>query len=229
MKKYVVANWKSHKTMPEVERWVERFCKIFRPDPQMKVIIAPPVVYIPTLWRLLQDQGAAHLSLAVQDLSPFPLGNYTGAIAAEMVRGMVDYAMVGHSERRRYFHETDQEIANKVMEAAAAGITPILCLDQPYIRSQLAALGEDVPDLIIGYGPVEAIGIDLPQSSEKTARAIQDIQGIVPDNPILYGGSVNSENAGNYMKIPGVSGLMAGSASLGAGEFAAVCEVVARA
>ncbi len=224
MTKYVVANWKSHKTLPEAEKWLEIFCHLYRPDPQVKVIIAPSFVYIASLWQILQDLEAAHLSLAVQDLSPFPLGGYTGAVAAAMVQDMAEYAIVGHSERRRYFHETNQDVANKVSEAAAAKIKPIVCVDQPYAGAQMAALDEaEIGDLIIGYGPVEAIGIDIPQSPEQVSRVVQEIQAVSPGKPILYGGSINAENAGNYMKLPGISGVMVGSASLEPEDFARIC------
>ncbi len=230
MTKYVVANWKSHKTMPEVEKWMEKFFHLYRPAPQMKVIIAPSFIYIARLGEMLQGQAIANLSLAVQDLSPFPLGAYTGAVAAEMVRDLVEYAIIGHAERRHYFHETNQEIANKVYEAAAANIKPILCVDQPYANSQMLALDNEtnLDDLIIGYGPVESIGIDMPQSPEKTGRVIKELQTIAPGKPILYGGSINKDNAGTYIKLEGVSGLMVGSKSLNPEEFADICNTVSQ-
>lgn len=229
MTRYVLANWKSHKTMAEAETWLATFCQLYQPDPQVQVILAPSLVFLAPLQQLLQKQETKHLALAVQDLSPFPLGAYTGAVAAEMVRGLVDYALVGHAERRRYFHETNQEIANKVSEAVATGIRPILCVDRPYARAQLAALNEtDTGELLIGYGPVEAIGLAVPQSPEKAARTVREIRDTMPGRPILYGGSIDAANAGTYMKLAGVAGLMVGAASLAAEEFAKICRIVAR-
>jgi len=147
------------------------------------------------------------------------------AMAAEMVRDLVEFAVLGHSERRRYFHETDQDVANKVSEARGANIKPIVCVDLPYARSQMAALREEnIDDLIIGYGPVEAIGIDTPQSPEITKKAVEKIQIIAPEKPILYGGSINKDNAGEYLEIAGVAGLMVGKASLDPEEFALICK-----
>jgi len=229
MTKYVLANWKANKTMPEAEAWLEKFCQLYSPNPLVEVIIAPPALYIVPMLQKLQKYKTAHLALAAQDLSPFPLGSYTGAIAAEMVRNLVKFAILGHLERRRYFHETNQDVANKVSEAKAVNIRPIVCVDQPYARSQIAALREeDLDDLIIGYGPVEAIGIDIPQSPAKTKQAIEEIQSIIPDKPILYGGSINKDNAGDYLKIAGVGGLMVGTASLNPEEFALICETATR-
>ncbi len=229
MTKYVLANWKAHKTLAEAQAWLEKFCRLYSPHPQLEVIIAPPALYLVPLRQQLEHFQIARLALAAQDLSPFPFGAYTGAIAAEMLGNFVEFAILGHSERRRYFHETNQDIANKVSEAKLASIKPIVCLDRPYARSQIAALQEeDLNDLIIGYGPVEAIGIDLPQALSKTKEAVKEIQLLAPDKPILYGGSINKDNAGDYLQLAGVAGLMVGTASLNPEEFALICEAASR-
>jgi len=226
MKKYVLANWKSYKTLPEAEMWLEKFCRLYRPHPQVEVILAPPALHLVPLQQKLEAYKNTNIALAAQDLSPFPLGAYTGTIAAAMLRDLVAYAILGHSERRRYFHETDQDIANKVSEAKSVNIKPIVCVDRSYARSQMAALlEEDSDDLIIGYGPVEAIGIAIPQSPAKVKEAIAEIQVITPGRPILYGGSINKNNVADYLKISGVAGLMVGTASLDPEEFALICEM----
>ncbi len=228
MSRYLLANWKSHKTIKEAEAWLEKFSHLRRPDPQLQVIIAPPIPFLVPLWQKIEKMNITNLALAVQDLSPFPLGSYTGAVAATMVRDFAEYAILGHSERRRYFHETHQEIANKVSEAIGAGIKPIVCVDQPYARAQLAAIHEnDLAELIIGYGPVEAIGIEMPQSFTKATEAIGAIRAMVPGRPILYGGSINTRNAGDYSALAGISGLMVGTASLAPEEFAAIGRALA--
>lgn len=225
--RYAVANWKSCKTITEAEQWFAVFLKNYRPSPNVQVIIAPSFICLAPIKRILQDNGATRIALAAQDLSPFPMGAYTGAVSATMVRDLVDYAFIGHSERRRYFHETHQEIANKAAEAVSAGITPILCLDLPYAAKQIAALGDsDAEKVLIGYGPVEAIGIDIPQSLAKVTEAIQEIRTRLPNRPVLYGGSVNAANAADYMRIEGISGVMAASASLDPHEFAKICTAV---
>lgn len=226
--RYAVANWKSHKTAAEAEQWLTAFLAAHRPDASLQVIIAPAFVALAPLRRLLDDRGAGHIALAAQDLSPFPAGAYTGAVSATMLQGLAAYAFVGHAERRRYFHETHQEIANKAAEAVSAGITPILCLDRSYAGAQLAALAEtDADKVIIGYGPAEAIGINMPQTAQQVREAIREIKARLPGRPILYGGSVNGENAADYMRIEGISGVMAGSASLDPEEFARICAAVA--
>jgi len=229
MSKYLLANWKSHKTLAEAEAWLEKFISN-RHDPGLQVIIAPPMPFLVPMWQILQGIKVPNLALAVQDLLPFPLGSYTGGVAARMVSDFAEYAILGHSERRRYFHETSQEIANKISEAVAAGIKPIVCVDLPYAREQLSTINEDDSDeLIIGYGPVEAIGIDVPQPPDKARAAIAEIRVLAPRRPILYGGSINKDNAADYATLPGVSGLMVGTASLDPDEFATIGSNISRA
>ncbi len=227
MNRYVVANWKSNNTLAEGRQWLSHFLGHYRPHPDLTVIIAPAFPFLVPLKELLVDSKSGVL-LAAQDVSPFPLGSYTGAVAAEMLNGMADYVLVGHSERRRWFHESNQEVANKVHEAVTMGITPILCVDQPYARAQFAALSNhELASSIIGYGPVEAVGVDSAPSPERVSAAVSQLQAMAPDSPILYGGSVSAENAGDYMQIRGLAGLMTATASLDPQEFAAICQLVA--
>lgn len=226
MSRYVVANWKSNKSLVEARQWLTRFLEIHRPHPNLKVILAPAFPFLFPLNQLLKD-GKSGVLLAAQDVSSFPRGAYTGAVAAQMLKGLAAYVIVGHSERRRWFHETPQDVANKVREALAVGITPIVCVDQPYAQAQFAALSDDeVSNIIVGYGPVEAVGVDIAPSPERIRGALGELQSMVLDSPILYGGSVSCENAGEYMKMPGLSGLMVATASLEPEEFADICQQV---
>lgn len=227
MSRYVVANWKSHKTLAEASHWLSRFMGLYTPHPGLKVILAPAFPFLYPLRQMLAGAKSG-VFLAGQDVSAFPFGSYTGAVAAEMLLGIADYAMVGHSERRRWFHESHQEVANKVHEALAAGITPLLCVDQPYARAQFAALSDhELRNSIIGYGPVEAIGVDIAPAPDRIRGSIAELKLMAPDSPLLYGGSVSRENAAEYMQIPGLSGLMVATASLDAEEFAEICGQVA--
>ncbi len=228
MTTYLLANWKSNKTRPEAVLWLETFLKLYTPRPDLKIIIAPPALFLDPLKQILNQQGANGISLAIQDLSPFPTGSYTGAIAADMLRGLVDFALVGHAERRHHFHETHTEIARKTSEAQAAGITPILCIDRPYAIQQIAALEQTTleNDLLIGFGPVHAINQEPALPSEQQQKDIQAVQKMIPDQTILYGGSINAENGSSFLQFPEISGLMVSSASLDAQTFAELCTLI---
>ncbi len=228
MTTYILANWKSNKTRSEAIIWLETFLDLYEPQPKLQIIIAPPSIFLDPLKQILDQHGVPQVSLAAQDISSFPKGSYTGEIAAEMVEGLVDFAIVGHSERRRYFHETPAEIARKIYEAQSVGITPILCLDRDYAIEQIAALELHMldKDLLIGYGPANVINVETPPAPEYQQEAIAAIRKMTPDQAILYGGSITSRNAGGFLEMAEISGLMVGSASLDPHEFAEICNGV---
>jgi triosephosphate isomerase (TIM) len=224
MARYIVANWESHATLRTAEQWLRDFYHYYTPHPEVEVIVAPAFVFLHDLRQAIAKHRADRLSLAVQDISPFPFGDYTGAVAAEMVKDLVQYAIVGHSSRRRYFHETPQEIANKVSEAVIAGITPILCVDPAYAQSQIAALEDiNLEKIILAYDPYTGIGVKSMPAPDDAARAIRQISSLAPARPILYGGPLKPENARDYLNLEGIAGLLVGPASLDPVDFASIC------
>ena len=224
MKRFVIGNWKCHKTLEDAQGWFDEFAGLYTPVAEVAVILAPPFICLDSLSRYVRKLCLENVSLAAQDISPFPKGAYTGAVAAELVKGMVDYVIVGHSDRRRYFHETSQDVANKVNETVDAGLVPIVCVDQPYAMSQLTALTDiDCEKMIIAYGPVDALSFRIPQAPKGVIKAVDLIARVHPNRAIVYGGSITPENAKEYVSLPGISGLFVGAASLEASSFAAIC------
>ncbi len=218
--RYVIGNWKSYKRFEEAKKWLDEFTRFYAPVDDVEVIIAPTYLSLERVGEYLQELNIVNVSLAAQDISPFPKGAYTGAIAADLLKDLADYVIVGHSERRRYFHETSHDIGNKVSEAVDAGLTPIVCVDQPYAMSQLTSLNDiDTDSVIIAYGPVDALNFRIPQTPEKVAEAVEFIGQVHPKWPIVYGGALHPDNARDYVNIPGVSGLFVGSASLDAASL----------
>lgn len=216
--KLIVANFKSHQTASQAKSWINIFTSIYSPNPQKsKVILAPSFTNL-SLYKDLPDA-----SLATQDVSPFPPGSYTGAVNARQLKDLgVNYCLVGHSERRRWFTETDQTSAQKITELWDADITPILCLDLDYAASQIAAIELNSNPLIIAYEPLESIGNGNPQPPAEVSQSVSQIQNLAPGVPIIYGGSVNSQNANGYLSVPGISGLLIATACIDPNEFNAI-------
>jgi triosephosphate isomerase len=221
----IVANWKCHKSTEDGLRWFDRFAELYRPHPQLRVVVAPPMVSLESLAGHLRDLRLPGVMLAAQDVSPFPRGGYTGAIAADMVRGLAHYVIVGHSERRRYFHETPQEIVNKASEAVDCGLTPIVCVEQESALSQLLPLADfDGDALLIAYTPVDALNFRIPESPQRVAEAVRQIARLYPRWPIIYGGALTVGNVGDYLEMEALRGVFLGAASLDADTFADICQ-----
>lgn len=231
MKKYVIGNWKCHKGVAEARRWLAEFGRRYRPVEGLQVIVAPSFICLQELSQDIKTQDLENLSLAAQDISPFPKGSYTGAVAADMVRGLADYVIIGHSERRRYFNETDQDVARKIGETVDAGLAPIVCVEQSPALSQLLALNHlDSKELIIAYGPVDALAARVPEPPLKVAEAVRLISAsIQPERPVVYGGSLDADNVKEYVRMPELAGLFVGEASLEVASFLAICEQMAEA
>lgn len=227
MKKYVIGNWKSNKNRKAAQEWFAEFADLYSPVPDLEVIVAPSFICLCSLAEYVQALDLENVSLAAQDVSPFPKGSYTGAVAADMFKGMVDYVIIGHSERRRYFHETSQATANKMAETVAAGLRPIVCIDQPYAMSQLTALQDiECDTLLIAYGPTEAATTRIPEQPKRVAEAVRFISQIQSGRPIVYGGSLEVDNVAPYIALPELSGIFVGQSSLDPKAFAELCHKV---
>lgn len=225
MKKYVIGNWKCYKTTADGIAWLSQFRKLYQASANVEVVVAPPFLSLENIFSALADIELPGFSLAAQDVSPFPRGSYTGAIAADMIKRVASYVIVGHSERRRYFHESAQDVINKVTEAADCGLIPIVCVEDSDFLAQLRPLADiDCKELIVAYTPVDALNFNIPESAGKITEAIMRIRNFFPSWPIIYGGALTEQNARDYLDIPGLSGLFLGSTSLKADKFEKVCK-----
>lgn len=221
MSKLIIANWKSNHTLKSAHEWLNQVEKIFEQESsELKVILAPP---FPLISGIAERIRAGTIELAVQDISPYGAGSYTGAVSTANLIGLpVEYVLIGHSERRRFFGEIDEMEADKVRVCLKADITPVLCLDKPYIKSQAEALKQaevELPEnkLIIVYEPLQAIGSGKNEDPAKVKSVVQEIKNLYGGVQILYGGSVNADNAADYLEF--TDGVLVGTASLGADSF----------
>lgn len=219
--KLIIANWKSHKTREEIVQWMDAYeAELEKVTFGVEVAIAPPmpsVMFVSN--RLLAKVRYPMMSLAVQDLSPFPAGKYTGAVSTINLQGFnVKYAIVGHSERRRHFHETHQDVANKVMQAVENGITPIVCVDDEYIGDQAAAIDRQyLEKCIVAYEELGAIGTGKNEPVDHVQEVFQRIKTVFGEVKVIYGGSVEADNVQQYVDIS--DGVLVGTASLDVSHF----------
>lgn len=226
MKKLLIANWKSHKTKSEVDAWMEAFedkMETSLTQEKVKIAIAPSDLFLAEV----ADELEYGTALAAQNVSPYPTGKYTGATAATQLASMgVEYVIVGHSERRRYFGEDNAQVANKVRQCIDAGITPIVCVDDSYISTQASAIESEFhAKCIIAYEALDAIGTGNNVNPAQVAEVTDQIKEVFGDVPVLYGGSVTSSNVTEYAEIN--DGWLIGSASLKVENFWALVTAVA--
>lgn len=215
MKKYLVCNWKCHKSTKAGKEWFDGFAAEYRVHPEIEVIVAPGFISLESLAAHKKMLNLESVFLAAQDVSPFPRGSYTGAVAADMIRGLAQYVIVGHSERIRYFHETVQDVLNKIAEAADFQLIPIVCLNSREDLLNLRSLLDiDCEKMIIAYTPVDALNFKIPEDPTRVSETVAEIAEIYPDRPIIYGGALYPGNVEQYLQLKELSGLFVGSAGL---------------
>ncbi len=211
-KLYIISNWKSNKTLNDAKTWLEEIGKL-SPNDSKEIIVCPPF----TLLDCAKTNLPEHIKLAAQDVSPFSEGAYTGEVSAKQIKEFADYVLIGHSERRENFNETDEMLQKKVQEALKNSLTPIFLVQG---KENKIPNGVD----IIAYEPLFAIGSgnpETPSNADEVASFYKETSNI---KYVLYGGSVNSENVSSFTKTDHIDGVLVGSASLDASEFIGIVE-----
>jgi triosephosphate isomerase len=223
----IAGNWKMFKTPAETEE----FCAAFDPPSGVDVVICPP-------FTSLREAVASGITVYAQNVHWEDEGAFTGEISAPMLLELgVSGAVVGHSERRQYFAETDETVAKRAAHALAAGLGVIACVGESeeeresgvtddVLRRQVGVL-EPHDRLVIAYEPVWAIGtgkIATPEQVQEAHVLIKSLLGV----PVLYGGSCKADNVEPVFGQPDVDGALVGGASLEVESFTAICEAAAR-
>ncbi len=245
---FIAGNWKMNTTVAEAEKLVfEMLDKMDRIEGVEKVV-CPPFVSLVAISMMLEGSS---IKLGAQNMYFEAKGAYTGEISPLMLRELCEFVILGHSERRWYFKETDEMVNRKVKAALANKLKPILCVgerleeneagktEEVVNRQVTEALNgiEPVRDLVIAYEPVWAIGTGKAASGKQAAATIQFIRDVVAklwnksiaqDLRILYGGSVTSANIAEFISHPEIDGALVGGASLKAEEFVAIVSQTAK-
>lgn len=250
-KPFVAGNWKMNKLAGQAKILVEEMLPGLQSVPAVESVLCPPFLSLMLVSELVANTG---IGVGAQNLFWETSGAYTGEVSPEMVREFCDYVILGHSERRAYFGETDQTLNKRVLAALKVGLTPIVCVGETLSENE-AGLTADVihrqvveglanltaeqgERLVVAYEPVWAIGTGRAASGPVANAVLADIirptladlfgdevaQGI----RILYGGSVTSANAAEFFGQPEIDGALVGGASLKPADFVAIVQAAAQ-
>lgn len=250
-KPVMAANWKMHKNRAEAREFVEAFTSLAPPTDQVEVVICPPYTALEATVSACEGTG---MQVAAQNMHQDDSGAMTGEISAGMLADVGVHAVVlGHSERREMFGETDEALAHKVPAALEAGLVPILCVGESesernegktdevlagQVRADLANVSEgDLGRVVIAYEPIWAIGTGQTASPEQAQEACGLIRALLAGRSdegaaamrVLYGGSMKPDNAAELLALEDVDGGLVGGASLDPGDFAAITSAAAAA
>jgi triosephosphate isomerase (TIM) len=241
---YIAANWKMNKTIAEASEFIDALLPRIAAT-QHDVVVCPPFT---ALQEVVERRRGTAVRVAAQNMHFDESGAFTGEISAPMLVELdVEAVVLGHSERRQFFGETDEALAKKVPAALAAELEPILCVGESeeardggqteevlerQLQADLAEVSdEDIAKVVIAYEPIWAIGTGKVATAEQAQEACAFIRDVLrargaaaDDVRILYGGSVKPGNAAELLALPDVDGALVGGAALDAEDFAAIVE-----
>lgn len=245
--KLIVANWKMNLSVPESTVLLEKYLGDIKPG-LSEVVVCPSFLEIYSANKVL---AGSDIRIGAQNVSWEDFGAYTGEISASMLKGFAGYCIVGHSERRVHFGETDKVVAKKAAALVSHGITPIICIGESLhermdgltklvVAGQAEAsltdlTGAEIEKSVIAYEPVWAIGTGHVCEPKKAVEVVKNIRNLVKilhgekvaeGVRILYGGSVNEKNIASLVKEDEIDGFLVGGASLDPDIFAHICDTV---
>ena len=236
----VAGNWKMNKTVEEARELVSEMLPLVKDIQDVKTVLCPPA---PALLPIAAMLEGTDVGLGAQNMHWESSGAYTGELAPAMVSEFGQYVILGHSERRAYFGETDETVNKKILAAQANGLIPIVCVGETLeenkadqtsavVSKQIkAGLANVSADLVIAYEPIWAIGTGLAATGEMANDTIKIIRAVLAELfdeataqkiRILYGGSVKGSNAAEFFGQPDIDGALVGGAALKAEGFAAI-------
>jgi triosephosphate isomerase len=241
----IAGNWKMYKTGPEAVETAKRLVELVADTADVDIMIAPVFTALDPVSRVIADSRVA---LGAQNLYWEKEGAYTGEISADMlVAAGCRYVIIGHSERRQYFGETDETVNKKIRAAIDAGLIPVFCVGETEVEREAGQtfsvldkqvqvglngyFAKDLNTLVIAYEPVWAIGTGKTATKEQAQEAHEYLRSLIDRNidqtlaqsiRILYGGSVKPDNVADLMQMPDIDGALVGGASLDAESFSKI-------
>lgn len=240
-KKLIIGNWKMNLNLHEASLYLHQLASLVKTHRDVEIVLAPTIF---TIQSLSLQVNLRQFKLAAQNFYWRDHGSFTGEVSASQLRGIVQYAIIGHSERRHIFGESEKDIRSKVQSAIRNNINPILCIGETaidhangethdVIRDQLISglanvSSEEISKITIAYEPVASIGTGhsaMPNDVKSVVKLIKNqidqLYGahVVDDIRIIYGGSVTVDGVSDYLAIDGIDGLLVGAASLNAHDF----------
>jgi triosephosphate isomerase len=243
---YIAANWKMNKTIAEAETFIQALLPKVGAIADVDIVICPPYT---ALQAMVDSARGSSVQVYAQSMHEADSGAFTGELSAPMLTEIdVQGVILGHSERRQYYNETDRALQQKVPKALDSGLVPILCVGETEderergdterkLRHQVQeglekVATERLPGVVIAYEPIWAIGTGLTATPEQAQEAIAFVRALVEDRDkaagqavrILYGGSLKPDNAAEILALGDIDGALVGGASLEAGSFAAIVE-----
>ncbi|HSK88517.1 MAG TPA: triose-phosphate isomerase [Anaerolineales bacterium] len=247
----VAGNWKMNKTVAEARELVAAMSAKLGEIANVEKVVCPPFLAIPALASLLEGSG---VGLGAQNLHWEEKGAFTGEVSPGMVKEFCQYVIIGHSERRAYFGETDESVNRKLHAALKSGLTPIVCVGETLQQYESGTTAEVVrrqisiglagvdsaaaAKIVVAYEPVWAIGTGKASSAENANSVHKDVirpaltELFGAENAqairILYGGSVTAANAAEYFTYPDIDGALVGGASLKPDEIVAITKAAIR-
>ena len=252
-KKIIAANWKMNMTVNEANSFLDTLLREVGPDTAVEIVVAPPFTAISDVSKRLN--AVQHVKVGAQNMSAEKSGAFTGEISGAMLRELFTrYVILGHSERRSLYGETDEIVNKKLHTALEATLKPIVCIGETLsqrdagqvetvletqLKGSLAGLGvKEMHDIVLAYEPVWAIGTGrtaTPAQAQEAHAFIRTTLTALFDQPtaekvrIQYGGSVKPSNAEGLMRLPDIDGALVGGASLDARAFAEIIHATEKA
>ena len=212
---FIAGNWKSNKTLSESEDWIQKFnaqCQTLNAKwENLTIVVCAPFTAVHVLKEGVKNHQLP-FSVGAQNVSMYDEGAYTGEVSARMIRELADWVIVGHSERRKYFNETDEVLAVKVEKAHTAGLKVIYC-----VPDDVTAVPSGVA--VVAYEPIWAIGTgktDTPENADSVCTRIKQKSSM---SVVIYGGSVTAENVASFCAMSHIEGVLPGGASLDPVKF----------